>query len=293
MAHLQRWMNFLHIKTLIETLEGQPDAFSQDYDSAEFIERMNHFKDIGTVLLPDGKPLDFQDPGLLKFFEMVGVDLSYEEDSLNDVVRYMKRMFREKMKNQGMHGYEVAHLAAFFDLQTEPAGWAEVDRLIHYVADKSMTEIVAESAGLVIVDPEDAGLGGTKCYSLSFLRDEDSVNRDVALASSPEILMKLIEPMLQRANSPSAGCEDVPNALRIQLNDKTQCYIPLAPVIQRRLEADGSATSHFDFSHMKLNWGGFTWHKQDLSLMKAVVSVAPEADVRRIKGEFLSDGLGL
>jgi hypothetical protein len=292
MANLQRWMNFIHIKSLIKTLVAQPDSFSPDYNESEYLDRMNHFKDIGTVLLPDGNPLDFKDPGLLKFFSMIGVDLSYEEDSLNDLVRYMKRMFRDKMNNQGMHGYEVPHMGDFFELKAGP-GWAEVDRLINYVADKSLTEIVAENAELVIVDPEDPGLGGVRCYSLSFFRDEDSFNRNVALASNPETLVKLIEPMLERAMSKSVGSEDVPNALIFQLNEKTQCYIPLAPAIKQRREADGSFTPHFDFSHMKLNWGGFTWHKQDLSLMKAVASAAPEADVRRIKGEFLSDGLGL
>jgi hypothetical protein len=290
MANLQRWMNFLHIKSFIEAI---PDSFSQSFDESEYIERMNHFKDIGTVLLPDGNPLNFKDAGLLKLLSMVGVELSYEEDSLNDLVRYLRRMFREKMKKQGMHNYEVAHLAEFFELQATQAGWGEVDRLINYVADKSMTEIVAENAGLVIVDPEDPGLGGAKCYSLSFFWDDNGFSRDVALSSSPDILMKLIEPMLQRVGSKSPGHEAVPTALLIQLNDKLQGYIPLVPVVQRRLEADGSITSHFDFSHMQLNWGGFTWHKHDLSLMRAVTSVAPEADVRRIKGEFLSDEMGL
>lgn len=294
MANLQRWMNYIHIKSFVDILEAAPDGYSDTAGEEEYLERMNYFKEIGTVMLHDDKPIVFDDPAVALFLSMVEFDPSYEEETLNDLLRHIRRMFRQKLDVPGMHGYQLPHLDELFEFRHAPGGWVELDRLVEYLADHTLTELVGRNDGKILFDPNDLGLGGQKCFAINFMMSDGTYSRNNAFASDPVTIVSLIQPALDIIGGELKNGRATPDAMIIVLNDKTQCMLPVTPAFVISIDSVGhSQTTSWDFSRMQPNWGTFSWHKHDIGLMKAVAAAAPDAEKRRIKGEFLSDEMGL
>jgi hypothetical protein len=294
MANLQRWMNFIHIKSLADILEAAPDGYSDTAGEEAYLERMVYHRGIRTITLTDGKPIAFDDPGIALFVSMIKFDPSDEQETLKDLLGNIKRTFRRELESPGMHGYQMPLLDELFELRKTPGGWAELDRLIEYIVDQSFTELVERNEGKVLFDPNDQGLGGQKCFAINFMMSDNTYSRYAGFASDAETIVGLIQPALDIIGGEHKNCRATPVAMIIVLNDKTQCMLPVVPITDTTIDmVSGGLHCHMDFSRMQPNWRTFSWHNHDIGLMKAVAAAAPEGERRRIKGEFLSDEMGL
>jgi hypothetical protein len=294
MANLQRWMNYIHIKSLVDILESAPDGYSDTAGEEEYLERMVYHRGIRTITLTDGKPIAFDDPGMALFVSLIKFDPSDEQETLKDLIGNIKPTFRRELESPGMHGYQMPLLDELFELRKTPGGWAELDRLVEYIVDKSFTELVERNEGKVLFDPNDQGLGGQKCFAINFMMSDATYSRNIAFASDAATIVSLIQPALDIIGGEHKNGRATPDAIIIALNDKTQCMLPVTPACVISIDNVGhSQTTSWDFSRMQPNWRTFSWHNHDIGLMKAVAAAAPDAEKRRIKGEFLSDEMGL
>lgn len=296
---MSRWMNWLHIKNLVDVLA---DNGLQD---PAFRKMRNMFKWAPRAVLVDGRPINLKDPAVTLFFNMIDFHYSQDPDAnLADAVGKLKTWFLVNLRKPGMGRYESNDLANLMELRLAPNGWDELDRVIKQIAEEPLSAKVARTEAKVFLNLLDPGLDGTIAFTLYLTKGPwwEQVNSEVAIASSVTEILALVEPALQDLGETISryGIDSVTddrNTLSLSLSrglgSDAVFSIPLKPAIVVEPSDDGELQAHEEWSDPQPDWSKITWHEHDRAIFKELVTLLPRPEANRVKGSFLCDELGM
>ena len=290
---MQRWMNWLHIKNLVEDLE---DGGLQD---PEFRKSRQMFRSIHMATLDDGARINLADPAVSLFLKMIDVDPDDFEVSLADAVRKLEVWYLINLNKPGIGGYDVPDLDELVNLRLEPNGWTELDRVIKQISEESLSAKVDRLESSLILSPDDPGLNGPMVYSLNLSMSWDGSNcrENVALASSPAEVLNLVDKVLEAQGKSYLqygydSMSPAPESLYLKRGDDLLFMAPVKPVFVSQPVGDDYHT-YDDHSKPFVDWSQVDWRKHDREMFRALINYVPKPLAHKVKGTFLSDELGM
>lgn len=292
---MQRWINWLFIKRLVETLN---DPGLQD---PSFRHMRGMYRPIDEAVMEDGGTIDMDDPAVALFFKMIGVDNPSSVD-LGDAVRKLEVWYLTNLKKPGIGGYESSELAELMTLRLAPNGWAEIDRLFRQIAEEDLSAKLDTITKDLLLSKDDPGLHGSVVYSLDYLVMNDSsvFDEDKAYASSAAIAVSLTDTLMElegqrylKYGAYHDGGKYSLAGVYLKRNGEPMLLVPVVPEKTWRMVKDGSMKPEYDYSKVHLDWASVSWIKHDRSLMKEVAASLPRRLSSLVKGAFLSDELGM
>lgn len=257
---------------------------------------VGYFGPMSRVKIDGDDFINRQDPALRLFMKVIGVSLDDNWASLYHLDTKMNSWLAERML--GPSAYPSEKLDELFDLRSSGEGWTELDRVLNYMAGVTLSEVVDSTR--ILHNADDPGLHGNVCYSviIHFYRDNGGFSslRWQALASSPERIAPLGLQLLQeklaefdRLNALGDQHHDFiaandfglgePIEIDFRRNGGRQLRIPLI---------DGAGSER-----VVLSWRDMDIDVNEVSMMKALIAVAPEDARYLVKGRFLQGQLGL
>jgi hypothetical protein len=293
-VRVRRWLNWLYMKDLIESLGTAEADRAMLYDPG-------HSQLVKKAILSDGSRLNLRDPAVALFFRMTEVDPS-EGWTLRESVKKLIEWHRFDLKIPGIERYHSPDLERLANLRFSPNGWAELDRLICHLSKETMTEKAARIDGNIVYNKRDPGLGGARCYSLNLLvgkLDDNPYRTNIALASSPMEAMKLLDHILVREGDRFRGAvhrdaeNPAPVGVYLKRNGKTEFLLPIMMPMTSESSLHGNEVGTACLSSPEFDWSDIDWHRHDQNVFKAVIQHAPQKMANKIKGTFLSDELGM
>jgi hypothetical protein len=292
---IQRWENWHHMFRLWKALDD-PGLSDPGWRKPR-----NFYKLLPDAVLEDGQRIDFEDEAVAHFLKMLYLDTSYQHMTLEDVCGRVNTSFLTDFNRPGFHSYNSTEMDRLMALREAPGGWAQLDRVIKQISgSETFSGIVDRKHGVFLTHPEDQGLGGKTCFSIGVLTyyDGSDAKPYQALASEPKYAMALIEQVLARFDRTSNpwDCDyKKPSQIWIELNGVSICSFSLKCTSGDELPYEGVVDKDgiACFSVTEPQWRDFSWSKHDVKLMNAFASAAPAEARRYIKGNFLTDELGV
>jgi hypothetical protein len=255
---------------------------------------------IDKAVMEDGQRIDVEDPAVALFLKILDLDTCYQYMTLEDMSRRVFTYYLMKFQRPGLHGYDSSEMDHLMAIGEQPGGWHQLDRVIQQISAETFSSLVQRSRDALITHPEDPGLGGSTCYSLGIMTYYDGADArpNVALASEPKYVMALIDQVLStfdHASDPWDCDYKKFTCLWVELNGTSVFTLPLACTSGNDLPYEGVVDKfgRTTFSVTTPRWKDLTWNKSDLKLMTAFANAAPAEARRFLKGNFLTDELGV
>jgi hypothetical protein len=270
---MNRWLNWLRLEAMNAAVRGQ---------CRDYYETLSH------VVLDDYHGIKLKDPALRFLFQVAGLEGDLKNFDIDAFAKGLVKEAGRKFHAPGVAGYkpqETKVIDRLLAYREKKDGWRELDRLYKHITGRKLSEIV--DAATFIHDKKDPGLGGDVCFSLGydlgfefsggyFQPSEMYAARHVAMASTPQILLKLERAAHKVANkqiSGRRGYDESVDFLQIYKNNEKVCFISIEEGV--------------------INWSKITWLQSDDEIMQAINKVAPKAQGLEMKGKYLDDALGL
>ncbi|MBI6882698.1 hypothetical protein [Pseudomonas putida] len=264
--------------------------------------------DLGSLILDSGERINFDDPGLQTFFRAISLESAGPETRLNDLTEGLRR-WNSHHSILGPGQYDTTLIEAFREACADQ-GWAEVDTLMETLY--SVTPSRAFECVRTLIDPEDTGVNGKTCYSISLgvsaprasHRYHDFLDKWRVLGSTPEFALRYLHNVLKAQYTsvmegvwayqdgriaPSVepqgtfladlATKGIPDEVVLKKNGKAYARIEVRPL----LDGDGFG----------IRWEKAKFPVNEKATVLAVAAIAPDREARRIRAEILQDDLGM
>ena len=151
----------------------------------------------------------------------------------------------------------------------------------------------------MLLNEDDPGLNGKKVYSLHLLMKWDGtlVQENLALASSPTEILRLVDKVLERQGKSYLkygydSMSPAPISICLKRGDDLLFMAPVKPVFVSEPVGEDFHT-YDDHSRPFVEWSQVEWHKHDREIFRALIDYVPKTLAHKVKGTFLSDELGM
>lgn len=293
---MKRWSNWHTLKTIQESITGKRcRGYQESFDCLVF---------------DDYRRLKLDDPAVKYLFNLAGVHGTFTSAdkqrrdastfSLNspqgdlgawcieDLDREFAKQLSRTYHAPGVAGYEsweTAEIETLLAFRKKKEGWRQLDRLYKHATGRTLSDIVDQAT--FVFDPKDPGLDGDVCYSLGFdlgydLEDDGfkpsfaHAVKHIAMASTPEILLQLLEKgrlLAGKQLSKKTGLFEQVDFVEIYKNNEKVCTVEIRDEVPC--------------------WSKTHWIENSQEVMLAINQVAPKAEGLRMKAKYLDDALGL
>jgi hypothetical protein len=282
---MESWVRRYHMERLAKDAHKTIDNLVLDLEA-----NSAYCVDLGLAKLPDGRNLNFQDPALAKFMQFVRALTHTRVECLLDVEDALRSTFLGPGKNIRFYGTAFAFAERIFDFQKAEGGWDELDRLIHYISGKSMTERASHIHRQIRYCPEDPGLGGNVTFTLEYEFFASRVIADkVVFGSKPQYVLAFLADALQFAQRTSLESGLGTGFMRLMNGEKRIFSIP----IRKKVVIADLVNPASDPTFLVYDWRGVEWHVRDPEMMSLLAKAVPESCCGLIKGRYLEDDLGM
>jgi hypothetical protein len=280
---MKSWFNHIYLTNLYEALK--PSQY-----------HAHHYKQPLSEVRIGSSPIDLLDPGVQRFFAVVGFSADEEGASLRAI---KSAFFKWALGHSwGPGSYDSSKVDELFDVGSAEGGFRELDRLFSHMSQVTLTEVIERTE--ILYDPLDPGLHGDACYRSHLdvvgldLPNMCGRRASIAMGSDLKHLIPLVvaevaaqserynQLQILGAKSPEFQAESA-----IRRAKPTDIYV----------ELNGVEVLHAKIPNMnvgetfEIDWS--TLNIEDAEQMKRVSAAMPKAVGRKIKTLFLENDLGM
>lgn len=279
MVGVDRWIRRFHMEKLMRDTYKFDDMLEVEADS-------EYLKDLSIAKMDDGRVLDFDDPALTVFVQMIDALTIDVVESLKIIIGAIKHsglLSGQRRLEDNFHLVDK-----LFELRKD-GGWAELDRLIERVSGESMTVRVSRVESWVRYAQDDPGLGGDTCCTLGF-KFGGQLYDSVAFGSKPEYVLRFLDDLQQCAGAMNDEGRSSGEAVLMD-GKRILCTIPLK-AREFSVNTPGNVLNYYDPKTMAFEWSKVAWQAKDPALMALLAEATPAARVA-VKSRYLEEELGM